>query len=224
MSCNLFFIFLKRPVWTEFMWPKRPKLYSLSGAFAKLCWVVWWSTLLSWETVDSTIYNLLKKQNHRWIYLQRKSSVFSPCSKQMLNRCRKRYMVTIQSIKFGFLCHILYELYKNVYLIYFFCFWGDVDKFCQANPLALVKDLENCAHYINCSHKNSKLRNFIQECVYPDLFSDVTLKCENFQAVVCKLRPEPVAPCKLLFNQDLFFNKTMIILFWYAWFVRKCIW
>lgn len=108
----------------------------------------------------------------------------------MLNRCSKRYMFSFQGIEF------VGRFFTSKCIFNIFLFLGDIDKFCQANPSALVKDLDNCAHYINCSHKNSKLGDFIQGCVYPDLFSDVTLKCENFQAVVCKLRPEPMAPCK----------------------------
>ena len=80
---------------------------------------------------------------------------------------------------------------------------GDVDLFCSANPRAVVKDLDNCAHFINCSHKNSDLGKFYQECTYPDLFSDVTMKCESFQAVSCKHRPEPQAPCKAIFQLNL---------------------
>lgn len=78
-----------------------------------------------------------------------------------------------------------------------------MDLFCSANPRAVVKDLDNCAHFINCSHKNSDLGKFYQECTYPDLFSDVTMKCESFQAVSCKHRPEPQAPCKPCFQLNL---------------------
>ncbi|XP_062578131.1 uncharacterized protein LOC134240032, partial [Saccostrea cucullata] len=64
-----------------------------------------------------------------------------------------------------------------------------------------MKSFDNCAQYINCTSKNSKLGNYRHECAYPDLFSDVTFNCEKFQSVVCKNRTEPQAPCQ--YEQNL---------------------
>jgi hypothetical protein len=70
----------------------------------------------------------------------------------------------------------------------------DVPDYCKANPTDIIQDPTNCAQYYNCSDPS---RQYKKECTYPDLFSSVTQRCERFQMVGCRKRPEPQAPCKL---------------------------
>lgn len=74
-------------------------------------------------------------------------------------------------------------------------FTVDVPDYCQANPQDIIPDLENCAHFYNCSDVIHMKRVASMECTYPDLFSRVTLRCERFTTVTCDKRPEPQAPC-----------------------------
>lgn len=61
---------------------------------------------------------------------------------------------------------------------------------------------DGCALFYNCSlrFQHRPRRHFASpledECPYPQLFSNETLKCENFLNVTCGTRKEPKAPCK----------------------------
>ena len=79
------------------------------------------------------------------------------------------------------------------------CYWflsGNVDEICKQNPKAILRKMDNCAQYFNCSVRNSQYGGHLQECSYPDLFSTVSMKCEDFKTVTCDNRTEPQAPCE----------------------------
>ncbi|KAL4228860.1 hypothetical protein ACF0H5_011900 [Mactra antiquata] len=69
----------------------------------------------------------------------------------------------------------------------------DARSYCQANPTSVVMLPDNCAKYIDCTAPTT---NLVKECSYPDLFSTVTRTCQNFTAVQCTTRREPMAPCQ----------------------------
>lgn len=75
----------------------------------------------------------------------------------------------------------------------------EVPDFCKANPTAVIPSLTNCAEFYNCSDGNKA-----HECQYPDLFSKISHKCENFTGVQCNNRTEPQAPCKYEFLTSQF--------------------
>lgn len=71
---------------------------------------------------------------------------------------------------------------------------------CKNNPHQLLANPVDCAQYYDCSQKTSSMgQDYLKECKYPDLFSPVTKKCQDFQTVKCDKRPEPQAPCKYTF-------------------------
>jgi len=69
----------------------------------------------------------------------------------------------------------------------------DIPQYCRANPSVILADPSSCGKYINCSRPDT---GYIQECIYPLLFSDQLSMCDAFQAVNCGSRPEPQTPCK----------------------------
>ena len=71
-----------------------------------------------------------------------------------------------------------------------------MDSYCKANPGVIKVNPDNCAQYFNCSDPSSPYGQHLEECKYPSLFSDVTLRCEQFDTVTCDKRKEPQAPCK----------------------------
>nr|XP_034300554.1 uncharacterized protein LOC117681196 [Crassostrea gigas] len=77
---------------------------------------------------------------------------------------------------------------------------GDIDEICKQNPKAILRKIDNCAQYYNCSVSNSSYGGHLQECKYPDLFSTVSMECENFKTVTCDNRTEPQAPCEYVQN------------------------
>lgn len=81
-------------------------------------------------------------------------------------------------------------------LISFYLSLGDIDEICKQNPKAILRKIDNCAQYYNCSVSNSSYGGHLQECKYPDLFSTVSMECENFKTVTCDNRTEPQAPCE----------------------------
>lgn len=72
---------------------------------------------------------------------------------------------------------------------------GNIDSYCQANPMVVKENPSNCAQYYNCSDNSSKYGHHLEECPYPDLFSTMTLSCQKFESVDCKNKTEPEAPC-----------------------------
>ncbi|VDI54945.1 Hypothetical predicted protein, partial [Mytilus galloprovincialis] len=76
----------------------------------------------------------------------------------------------------------------------------DIDSFCTANPTSLKPHPSNCAQYYNCSDVNSRYGRYLEECTYPDLFSPVTMRCQNYQTVSCDAKHKPKAPCEYRAN------------------------
>lgn len=74
----------------------------------------------------------------------------------------------------------------------------DVPSYCKANPDSVIEDISSCNRFYNCSQFSSGRPVVSSECFYPDLFSTVFRSCQGFTSVKCHLRPEPMAPCKLL--------------------------
>lgn len=87
-------------------------------------------------------------------------------------------------------------LEKEMYLKQNFILTDKIDQYCIDNPTAIVKHPGNCGWYYNCSNRDSTIGKYIQECRYPELFSTITKKCEEFTDVNCISRHEPLAPCK----------------------------
>ncbi|WAR27974.1 hypothetical protein MAR_013678 [Mya arenaria] len=56
----------------------------------------------------------------------------------------------------------------------------------------------NCAQYIDCrpSVSHPTLGRHMAECPYPQLFSSISGRCENYEMVQCGTRYEPRAPCE----------------------------
>ncbi|VDI58558.1 Hypothetical predicted protein [Mytilus galloprovincialis] len=77
----------------------------------------------------------------------------------------------------------------------------DIPDYCKVHPTAMIPDPTNCAKFYNCSQNMATKTAVTSECKYPDLFSDVSQKCERFQNVSCKSRMEPQAPCE--YDQNL---------------------
>lgn len=77
-------------------------------------------------------------------------------------------------------------------------------SYCHAYPTAVVAHPWNCAQFFNCSHRQSRLGGYLDECPYPMLYSTEKQICSNFTAVNCKSRPEPKGPCKIKINMDPF--------------------
>jgi hypothetical protein len=96
---------------------------------------------------------------------------------------------------------------------------GNIDEICKQNPKAILRKKDNCAQYYNCSVTNSQYGGHLQECKYPDLFSTVSRRCENFKTVPCDNRTEPQAPCELIFVEFILI-KGKIMLYIYRNFVE----
>ncbi|KAJ8316014.1 hypothetical protein KUTeg_006028 [Tegillarca granosa] len=72
----------------------------------------------------------------------------------------------------------------------------NIENFCRANPTKVIEHPTNCAQFINCTNRNGQYGDYIQECVYPQLFSGEDLMCKNFTSVSCQNKFVPQAPCK----------------------------
>ena len=79
----------------------------------------------------------------------------------------------------------------------------------KAHPL-------NCAQFVDCGVTNYIDLDVIKECEYPQLFSPITLRCEDFEKVQCGPRHEPKAPCKYIVNlQQLHKDQIMYAFYIY---------
>ena len=67
-------------------------------------------------------------------------------------------------------------------------------QYCQANPGDMLPVETDCAKYYKCS-ASLLGQDVVQECRYPDLFSTISMTCQDFTTVHCDKRPEPQAPC-----------------------------
>ena len=75
-----------------------------------------------------------------------------------------------------------------------------MDSLCEGNPnLRLPHDTE-CQLYYDCSAEEppffSPAEKYLRECKYPMLFSTKSMKCEDFESVVCSSRKELKQMCK----------------------------
>ncbi|XP_062614312.1 uncharacterized protein LOC134276046 [Saccostrea cucullata] len=75
------------------------------------------------------------------------------------------------------------------------------EEFCKVNPRAIQPHRVNCAQFYNCTAAVSGEGSLLQECRYPDLFSQSSLRCDDFQSVPCGARHEPQTPCE--YKQNL---------------------
>lgn len=74
-------------------------------------------------------------------------------------------------------------------------FAADPVAFCTENPLAIMAHPDNCARYIDCTNRNSRIGQYQHECRYPDLFDSYNNSCKSYREINCGTRPEPKAPC-----------------------------
>lgn len=75
-----------------------------------------------------------------------------------------------------------------------------MDKVCEGNPTLILPHDAECQLYYDCSAQDppsfSPQTKYIRECKYPQLFSTKSLKCEDFDSVVCGSRTEFKQKCK----------------------------
>lgn len=75
-----------------------------------------------------------------------------------------------------------------------------IDEICTQYPDLIIKSQEDCHRYYNCSRKDPALRGWLSkyknECLYPFLFSDETLQCENYTNTKCGTRYSPTWECR----------------------------
>ncbi|XP_065924132.1 uncharacterized protein [Magallana gigas] len=77
---------------------------------------------------------------------------------------------------------------------------SDPVAFCTENPLAIMAHPDNCARYIDCTNRNSRIGQYQHECRYPDLFDSYNNSCKSYREINCGTRPEPKAPCDYKMN------------------------
>lgn len=99
-------------------------------------------------------------------------------------------------LKEGFVFVLLFYIKSEMYFKHNFLMTDKIDQYCNEHPTAIVKHQGNCGWYYNCSNRDSTIGKYIQECRYPQLFSTITKRCEDFTDVNCVSRHEPQAPCK----------------------------
>lgn len=80
---------------------------------------------------------------------------------------------------------------------------SDVVEICKLYPSLVFPHPHECQMYYNCSMIEDKDLSIechhvmhLTECIYPDLFSEETLQCENFTNVKCGEREEIKYLCK----------------------------
>ena len=81
---------------------------------------------------------------------------------------------------------------------------SDVVDICKLNPTLVLPHPHECQMYYNCSMiEDERMTSgtcrrvmYLTECIYPDLFSEETLQCENFTNVKCGQRQEIKYLCK----------------------------
>ncbi|KAH9524758.1 hypothetical protein Btru_027739 [Bulinus truncatus] len=82
----------------------------------------------------------------------------------------------------------------------------DVIEICKSDRALISVHPDNCAWYVNCTSvpdaaMMTYFNGYINECPYPQLFSELTLQCEDFNNVRCKNRFEPKSPCEYRVNK-----------------------
>ena len=69
--------------------------------------------------------------------------------------------------------------------------------FCSIYPNALKPNPDNCAQFYDCRQQATLFGNYLRECPYLQLYSEVDNTCHSYtRPVNCGTRPEPKAPCK----------------------------
>ncbi|XP_062597789.1 uncharacterized protein LOC134259204 isoform X1 [Saccostrea cucullata] len=83
-----------------------------------------------------------------------------------------------------------------------------IDDICVRHPRLVIESTTDCHKYYDCSNIdpalgggigqmfNSWTAKHLHECHYPLLFSNETLRCENYTEVVCGTRYEPKWACR----------------------------
>lgn len=87
---------------------------------------------------------------------------------------------------------------------------SDVVEICKIHPTLILPNPYECQQYYNCSMlEDTELTSklcfpswYLTECIYPDLFSAETLKCENFTTVGCGSRHVQKWLCKFMISND----------------------
>lgn len=90
---------------------------------------------------------------------------------------------------------------------YSFCFLDTtIDEICIRHPNLIMKNADDCHRYYSCSGEDKGLSGWISygfwpskykhECYHPLMFSDVTMRCENYTSVDCGARFKPTWECK----------------------------
>lgn len=81
-----------------------------------------------------------------------------------------------------------------------------IDEICIRHQNLIIKNADDCHRYYNCSGEGVGLSGWIfygfwtskykHECYYPLMFSDVTMRCENYTSVDCGTRFKPTWECR----------------------------
>ncbi|XP_061184903.1 uncharacterized protein LOC133192909 isoform X1 [Saccostrea echinata] len=75
------------------------------------------------------------------------------------------------------------------------------EAFCQVNPGMKLEHPTDCSKYYDCSRPNGAYGRYLFECKYPDLYDQVSKRCETFRTVNCGARTAPLNPCDYLQNR-----------------------
>ncbi|XP_052680449.1 uncharacterized protein LOC128161247 [Crassostrea angulata] len=81
-----------------------------------------------------------------------------------------------------------------------------IDEICIRHPELIIKNADDCHRYYDCSGEALGLSGWVSygfwpskykhECYYPLMFSEVTLRCENYTSVDCGTRFKPTWECR----------------------------
>ena len=73
----------------------------------------------------------------------------------------------------------------------------DIEEECN-NGADVLPHPDGCQLFYNCSeaYYGINMGKYIDECLYPKLFSLYSYKCEDFETVTCGSRTEPKSGCK----------------------------
>lgn len=177
----------------------KQELHPLQKETPKLCDIIWWKECHWLVALETWLCRMLQEQDHE--NGEMSHSLLWSSSEKMYRQGQPRWVshfdlcVTHSCVDYTtclkswnhFLCCLLISFYLSL---------GDIDEICKQNPKAILRKKDNCAQYYNCSVSNSSYGGHLQECKYPDLFSTVSMECENFKTVTCDNRTEPQAPCE----------------------------
>lgn len=180
-----------------------------------MCDIAWWKECHWLVALETRLCRMLQEQNHE--NGEMFHSLLWSSSEKMYRQGQPRWVLYFD------LCMTLSvvitahspkaEIIFSNYIIHImFSSLGNIDEICKQNPKAILRKNDNCAQYYNCSVSNSSYGGHLQECKYPDLFSTVSMGCENFKTVTCDNRTEPQAPCKfwMLRRQSIYLNNFII--------------